>query len=184
MAYSIAFRGGRYKNLLLFIVIAPFFTSFLIRTISWKVILGNNGPFLTIVRDTLGLVPDNFSILGSPLAVVAGLTYEFLPFMVLPLYVSVEKVDRRLIEAAKDLYAGPWRPRGTRRPARALPVAARHRRRPPVRRTTSTGSRRSARSLSTPAEAAARNGWCRARACPSCSSSTRRATTPITTITD
>jgi spermidine/putrescine transport system permease protein len=113
LAYAIAFRGGRYKNLLLFIVIAPFFTSFLIRTISWKIILGNNGPFLTIVRDTLGLVPDNFSVLGTPLAVVAGLTYEFLPFMVLPLYVSVEKVDKRLVEAAKDLYAGPWRPRGT-----------------------------------------------------------------------
>jgi spermidine/putrescine transport system permease protein len=113
LAYAIAFRGGRYKSLLLFIVIAPFFTSFLIRTISWKIILGNDGPFLGIVRDTLGLVPANFSILGTPLAVVAGLTYEFLPFMVLPLYVSLEKVDHRLIEAARDLYAGPWRPRGT-----------------------------------------------------------------------
>ncbi|MBF8289896.1 MAG: transrane type-1 protein [Chloroflexi bacterium] len=94
---------------ILFLVIAPFFTSFLIRTISWRIILGNDGPFLSVVRDGLGLVPDNFSVIGTPLAVVGGLTYQFLPFMVLPLYVSIEKVDRRLIEAAQDLYAGPWR---------------------------------------------------------------------------
>ncbi len=109
LAYGIAFRGGRYKTFLLFLVIAPFFTSFLIRTISWKIILGNDGAFLSIIRDVLGIVPPNFSILGTPLAVIAGLTYEFLPFMVLPLYVSLEKIDRRLIEAAQDLYAGPWR---------------------------------------------------------------------------
>ena len=113
LAYGIAFRGGRYKSLLLFLVIAPFFTSFLIRTISWRIILGNDGAFLSIVRDGLGIVPPNFSILGTPLAVVSGLTYQFLPFMVLPLYVSLEKIDRRLVEAAKDLYAGPWRPRGS-----------------------------------------------------------------------
>jgi spermidine/putrescine transport system permease protein len=112
LAYGIAFRGGRYKSLLLFLVIAPFFTSFLIRTISWKIILGNDGAFLSIIRDVLGIVPPNFSILGTPLAVVSGLTYQFLPFMVLPLYVSLEKIDRRLIEAAKDLYAGPWRQGG------------------------------------------------------------------------
>ncbi|MFL5678253.1 MAG: ABC transporter permease, partial [Chloroflexota bacterium] len=106
---GIAFRGGRYKTFLLFLVIAPFFTSFLIRTISWKIILGNDGAFLSIIRDVLGIVPPNFSILGTPLAVILGLTYEFLPFMVLPLYVSLEKIDRRLIEAAQDLYAGPWR---------------------------------------------------------------------------
>lgn len=109
LAYAIAFKGGRWKNLLLFLVIAPFFTSFLIRTISWRIILGNDGPFLSFIRDGLGFVPDNFSIIGTPLAVVGGLTYQFLPFMVLPLYVSIEKVDRRLIEAAQDLYAGPWR---------------------------------------------------------------------------
>ena len=112
LAYGIAFRGGRYKNLLLFLVIAPFFTSFLIRTISWRIILGNDGAFLSIIRDGLGVVPANFSILGTPLAVVAGLTYQFLPFMVLPLYVALEKIDRPLIEAAKDLYAGPWRQGG------------------------------------------------------------------------
>jgi spermidine/putrescine transport system permease protein len=111
LAYGIAFRGGRFKNLLLFLVIAPFFTSFLLRTISWKIILGERGPLLGFVH-SVGLVPDNFSILGTPLAVVSGLTYEFLPFMVLPLYVALEKIDRRLVEAAKDLYAGPWRPWG------------------------------------------------------------------------
>jgi len=112
LAYGIAFRGGQYKNLLLFLVIAPFFTSFLIRTISWRIILGNDGPFLSIVRDSLGLVPANFSIIGTPLAVVSGITYQFLPFMVLPIYVALEKMDRRLVEAARDLYAGPWRPGG------------------------------------------------------------------------
>ena len=109
MAYGIAFRGGRYKTLLLFLVIAPFFTSFLIRTISWRIILGDQGVFLSVIRDTLGIVPSNFSIIGTPLAVVSGLTYQYLPFMVLPLYVALEKIDFRLIEAARDLYAGPWR---------------------------------------------------------------------------
>jgi spermidine/putrescine transport system permease protein len=109
LAYGIAFRGGRYKTFLLFLVVAPFFTSFLIRTISWRIILGDQGAFLSLIRDTLGLVPENFSIIGTPLAVVSGLTYQFLPFMVLPLYVALEKIDHRLIEAARDLYAGPWR---------------------------------------------------------------------------
>jgi spermidine/putrescine transport system permease protein len=109
LAYGIAFRGGRYKNILLFLVIAPFFTSFLIRTISWRIILGDSGPVLGIGRDALHLVPDNFTILRTPLAVVSGLVYQFLPFMVLPLYTSLEKVDYRLVEAARDLYAGPWR---------------------------------------------------------------------------
>jgi spermidine/putrescine transport system permease protein len=112
LAYGIAVRGGPYKSILLFLVIAPFFTSFLIRTISWKIILGNDGPFLYLFRDTLGMVPDNFSILNTPLAVVTGLTYQYLPFFVLPAYVSIEKIDSRLVEAAKDLYAGPWRPGG------------------------------------------------------------------------
>jgi spermidine/putrescine transport system permease protein len=112
LAYFIAFRGGRWKNLILFLVIAPFFTSFLIRTISWIIILGNNGPIVTFLRDVLRVVPENFTFTGEPIAVVSGLVYNFLPFMTLPLYVSIEKVDIRLIEAAKDLYAGPWRPRG------------------------------------------------------------------------
>jgi spermidine/putrescine transport system permease protein len=106
VAYTVAFRGGRYKNLLLFLVIAPFFTSFLIRTISWKTLL--DGPFLALLRDTLHVVPADASVTGTPVAVVAGLTYNFLPFMILPLYVALEKIDVRLIEAANDLYASRW----------------------------------------------------------------------------
>lgn len=107
LAYTIAFRGGRYKNLLLFLVIAPFFTSFLIRTISWKIILGDQGPILGPLKD-FGIVPQGLTLLYTPLAVVAGITYNFLPFMVLPLYVALEKIDPRLIEASKDLFANNW----------------------------------------------------------------------------
>jgi spermidine/putrescine transport system permease protein len=112
LAYAIAFRGGAYKNLLLFLVIAPFFTSFLLRTISWKIILADDGLLLGPIKD-LGLLSDEFRVLATPAAVVAGITYNFLPFMTLPLYVALEKIDKRLIEAAEDLYAGPWRPQGT-----------------------------------------------------------------------
>jgi spermidine/putrescine transport system permease protein len=108
VAYTVAFRGGRYKNLLLFLVIAPFFTSFLIRTISWKVLLGDEGPLLSPLKHVLGIVPVDFTLTGTPFAVVAGLTYNFLPFMILPLYVALEKIDPRLIEAANDLYANRW----------------------------------------------------------------------------
>ncbi len=112
LAYTIAFRGGAYKNVLLFLVIAPFFTSFLLRTISWKIILADNGLFLGPLKDA-GILDPNFRLLATPAAVVAGITYNFLPFMTLPLYVALEKIDRRLVEAAEDLYAGPWRPQGT-----------------------------------------------------------------------
>ncbi len=112
LAYAIAFRGGAYKNLLLFMVIAPFFTSFLLRTISWKIILSDNGIVLGPLKD-IGVIPADFQLLATPAAVIAGITYNFLPFMTLPLYVALEKIDRRLIEAAQDLYAGPWRPQGT-----------------------------------------------------------------------
>ncbi|PYO16290.1 MAG: ABC transporter permease [Gemmatimonadetes bacterium] len=108
VAYTVAFRGGRYKNLLLFLVIAPFFTSFLIRTISWKTLLGDEGPVLGFLKHALGVVPADFTVIGTPIAVVAGLTYNFLPFMILPLYVALEKIDPRLIEAANDLYANRW----------------------------------------------------------------------------
>jgi spermidine/putrescine transport system permease protein len=106
VAYAIAFRGGRYKNLILFLVIAPFFTSFLIRTISWRILLGDEGPVLGPLKHTFDLLPGTFSVLGTGVAQVAGLTYNFLPFMILPLYVALEKIDPRLIEAAGDLYAG------------------------------------------------------------------------------
>jgi spermidine/putrescine transport system permease protein len=112
LAYAIAFRGGAYKNILLFLVIAPFFTSFLLRTISWKIILADDGLVLGPLKDA-GLVDPSFRLLATPAAVVAGITYNFLPFMTLPIYVALEKIDRRLIEAAQDLYAGPWRPQGT-----------------------------------------------------------------------
>jgi spermidine/putrescine transport system permease protein len=107
VAYTIAFRGGRYKSILLFLVIAPFFTSFLIRTISWKILLNDTGPVLGPLKEA-HLVPESFGLLFTPLAVVAGITYNFLPFMILPLYVALEKIDPRLIEAAKDLYASNW----------------------------------------------------------------------------
>jgi spermidine/putrescine transport system permease protein len=111
LAYAIAFRGGAYKNLLLFLVIAPFFTSFLLRTISWKIILADDGFILGPIKAT-GILPEEFRLLATPAAVVFGITYNFQPFMTLPLYVALEKIDKRLIEAAEDLYAGPWRPHG------------------------------------------------------------------------
>jgi spermidine/putrescine transport system permease protein len=111
LAYTIAFRGGRYKSLLLFLVIAPFFTSFLLRTQSWKIILGDDGILFGPLKD-LGLLGSDFRVLATPAAVVAGIAYNFLPFMTLPIYVSLEKIDTRLVEAAKDLFAGPWRPGG------------------------------------------------------------------------
>src|SRR5262245_38662791 len=112
LAYAIAFKGGRYKNVLLFLVIAPFFTSFLLRTQSWKIILGDDGILFGPLKD-LGFLPPEFRVLATPAAVVAGIAYNFLPFMTLPIYVSLEKIDGRLVEAAKDLFAGPWRPGGT-----------------------------------------------------------------------
>jgi spermidine/putrescine transport system permease protein len=112
LAYTIAFRGGQYKNVLLFLVIAPFFTSFLLRTLSWKIILADSGLVLGPIK-AAGLLPEDFRLLATPAAVVAGITYNFLPFMTLPLYVALEKIDFRLVEAAQDLYAGRWRPAGT-----------------------------------------------------------------------
>jgi spermidine/putrescine transport system permease protein len=106
LAYAIAFKAGRWKNLMLILVIAPFFTSFLVRTLAWKLILSDNG-FIVGISTTLGLVADDGRLLATGFAVVAGLTYNFLPFMVLPLYASLEKIDHRLIEAAGDLYASP-----------------------------------------------------------------------------
>jgi spermidine/putrescine transport system permease protein len=112
LAYTIALRGGRAKNLLLFLIVAPFFTSFLLRTLSWKILLSDNGIVFGPLKD-VGLLPEDFRVLATPMAVVAGITYNFLPFMTLPIYVALEKVDYRLIEAARDLYAGPWRTQGT-----------------------------------------------------------------------
>ena len=104
MAYTIAFRGGRYKTILLLLVIMPFFTSFIIRTISWKFILADQGFLLGTLKE-IGLLEPGFRLLATPVAVIAGITYNFLPFVVLPLYVALERIDPRLIEAATDLYA-------------------------------------------------------------------------------
>jgi spermidine/putrescine transport system permease protein len=104
VAYTIAFRGGRYKNILLLLVILPFFTAFVIRTLNWRLILADNGFVFGPLKE-LGLLEPAFHVMATPVAVISGLTYNFLPFMVLPLYVALEKIDPRLIEAAGDLYA-------------------------------------------------------------------------------
>ncbi|VXB76968.1 ABC transporter permease [Nocardioides sp. AX2bis] len=106
LAYAIAFKAGRWKNLMLVLVIAPFFTSFLIRTLSWKLILADDG-FVVNTLQVLQLLGDDGRLLATPFAVIAGLTYNFLPFMVLPLYASLDKLDPRLVEASSDLYANP-----------------------------------------------------------------------------
>ena len=103
LAYAIAFKAGRWRNALLFLVIAPFFTTYLIRTLAWETILSDESPVVNVL-DFFGLT-NNGRVLATGPAVIAGLTYNFLPFMVLPLYASLERIDVRLIEAANDLYA-------------------------------------------------------------------------------
>ncbi|MGQ0434023.1 MAG: ABC transporter permease, partial [Microthrixaceae bacterium] len=115
VAYVIAFRGGRFKNVLLGLVVVPFFTSFLIRTLAWATVLSDSGPALSLVSrlslggvlDAVGFTSDG-RLLSTQWAVIGGLTYNFLPFMILPIYVSLEKIDLRLSEAAKDLYNNGW----------------------------------------------------------------------------
>jgi spermidine/putrescine transport system permease protein len=104
LAYFLAFKAGRWRNLMLLLIILPFFTSYLIRTVAWQTILADNGFVASRLRD-VGLLSDDGRLLATRTAVIAGITYNFLPFMALPLYVSLEKIDRRLIEAATDLYA-------------------------------------------------------------------------------
>ena len=103
IAYAIAFRGGRAKGILLLLVILPFFTAFIIRTLSWKLILSDNGFVLGTLKD-VGLLEAGVRLLATPAAVIGGLTYNFLPFMILPLYVALERIDPHLIEAGGDLY--------------------------------------------------------------------------------
>ncbi len=107
LAYAIAFRAGRFRTLLLFAVIAPLFTTYLIRTIAWKTILSDSSPIVDAL-EFLSLAPGDGRVLATSGAVIAGLTYNFLPFMILPLYASLERLDGRLIEAAKDLYSSPF----------------------------------------------------------------------------
>jgi spermidine/putrescine transport system permease protein len=104
LAYAIALRAGRWKLLLLFAVVAPFFTTYLIRTLAWKTILADASPAVDVLQ-FLHLVPEDGRVLATSGAVIAGLTYNFLPFMILPIYASLERMDVRLIESAKDLYA-------------------------------------------------------------------------------
>lgn len=103
LAYTIAFKAGKWRNALLFAVVAPFFTTYLIRTIAWETILSDESP-VTEALSAIGLAPGGH-VLATGGAVIAGLTYNFLPFMILPIYASLERIDERLIEAAKDLYA-------------------------------------------------------------------------------
>jgi spermidine/putrescine transport system permease protein len=103
LAYFIAFRGGRWRNALLLAVIAPFFVTYLIRTLSWETILSDSGLVVDTLR-TIGLVSDGGRVLDTTASVVAGITYNFLPFMILPLYASLERIDHRLLEAGYDLY--------------------------------------------------------------------------------
>jgi len=104
LAYFVAFKAGRFKNLMLLLIVLPFFMSYVLRTVAWQLILSDNGWVVSRLRD-VGLVSEGGRLLASRTAVIAGITYNFLPFMALPLYVSLEKIDRRLIEAATDLYA-------------------------------------------------------------------------------
>ena len=104
LAYAIAFKAGKWRNLFLFAVIAPFFTTYLIRTLAWETILSDESPVVSLLQ-TIGVVSNDGHVLATAPAVIAGLTYNFLPFMILPLYASLERVDGRLIEAANDLYA-------------------------------------------------------------------------------
>jgi spermidine/putrescine transport system permease protein len=103
LAYFIAFRGGRWRNALLLAVIAPFFVTYLIRTLSWETILSDSGLVVETLR-TIGVVSEGGRLLDTTFSVVAGITYNFLPFMILPLYASLERIDHRLLEAAYDLY--------------------------------------------------------------------------------
>jgi spermidine/putrescine transport system permease protein len=104
LAYAIAFKGGKYKNFMLVLVIAPFFTSFLLRTVAWKQILGEEGFVVPTLR-TLQIISESTTLTSSAFAVVMGMTYNFLPFMTLPLYASIDRIDPRTLEASGDLYA-------------------------------------------------------------------------------
>jgi spermidine/putrescine transport system permease protein len=104
LAYWIAFRGGRHKTTFLFMLLLPFFVSFVIRTLAWQFILADDGIVLGAMK-RWHLLPQSFHVLATSTAVIAGIAYNFLPFMALPLYVSLERIDRSVVEAARDLYS-------------------------------------------------------------------------------
>jgi spermidine/putrescine transport system permease protein len=103
LAYVIAFRGGRYKNAMLLLVILPFFITYLVRTLSWQTILDDDGWIVSFLK-TIGLISDDGRLLATSTAVIAGITYNYLPFMILPLYAALERIDPRMLEAGYDLY--------------------------------------------------------------------------------
>jgi spermidine/putrescine transport system permease protein len=103
LAYVIAFRGGKWRNALLLLVIVPFFVTYLIRTLSWETILSDSGIVVSTLK-SLGILSEDGRLLDTTVSVVAGITYNFLPFMILPLYASLERIDPRLLEAGYDLY--------------------------------------------------------------------------------
>lgn len=104
LAYALAFKAGRFKNILLVLVVAPFFVSFLLRTVAWKQILGENGFVVPTLR-SLGILSESTTITSTAFAVITGMAYNFLPFMTLPLYASIDRIDPRTLEASGDLYA-------------------------------------------------------------------------------
>lgn len=107
LAYAVAFKGGKYRTAMLFAVIAPFFTTYLIRTLAWKTIFDDGSPLVSVLK-SLGLLGADGRVLATSVAVIAGLTYNFIPFMILPIYASLERMDLALVEAANDLYASAW----------------------------------------------------------------------------
>jgi spermidine/putrescine transport system permease protein len=107
LAYFMAFKAGRWRNVMLMLIILPFFTSLIVRTVAWQTLLTDDG-WVVNTMQTLGLLADDGRLLATTGAVIAGITYNFLPFMALPLYASLERMDRRLVEAATDLYASRW----------------------------------------------------------------------------
>jgi spermidine/putrescine transport system permease protein len=107
MMYWVAFYGGKWKSTLFFLILVPFFVSFVIRTVQWKFILADDGLLFEPLKN-IGLLPGDFRVLATPGAVISGITYNFLPFTALPLYVALERIDKRLVEAAKDLYASKF----------------------------------------------------------------------------
>jgi spermidine/putrescine transport system permease protein len=107
LAYAIAFRTGRFKSLFLVLLLMPFLVPFLLRTLAWRIILADEGLAVSVLQ-TIGVLPANGRVLATPVAVVAGLTYNLMPFMVLPIYVALEKMDKALLEASADLYGSPF----------------------------------------------------------------------------
>ncbi|MDH5282141.1 MAG: ABC transporter permease [Thermoleophilia bacterium] len=104
LVYWIAFRAGPWRNLFLLAIVAPFFVTYLVRTLAWLNILADQGPVVELLRD-IHVLGEDGRLLATTFAVVSGIAYNFFPFMALPIYVSLEQIDERMLEAAKDLYA-------------------------------------------------------------------------------